>query len=142
MTALLDIADASEVVKIRGVDVKVHGITMQDIAALMRRFPEIYNIFSGDKREDAIGGLLSGDALPAVISAGTHNLGNEAVEEKIRGLYLEEQVDLLRAILKMTMPGGVVPFVEKLTALGALVSADTDESDTVSATKLRKRSAA
>ena len=142
MTSLLDIADASTVVKVRGVDVTVYGVAMQDVAALMRRYPEIYGLFSGDDKGGKAADLLSGPAIPAVIAAGLRNKDSEEVEAKIRGLYMEEQIDLLKAILKMTMPSGVVPFMEKLTELGKLLSADTGESATVSAPKSPKPSKA
>ena len=38
-------------------------------------------------------------------------------------LSLDAQADLLAAILRLTLPKGIGPFVEKLTALGGILDA-------------------
>jgi hypothetical protein len=48
--------------------------------------------------------------------------------------------DLLAAILRLTLPKGIGPFVEKLTALGGILEADAAPSATAPASKLRKPS--
>jgi hypothetical protein len=55
-------------------------------------------------------------------------------------LSLDVQADLLAAILRLTLPKGVGPFVEKLTALGSLLGVDDDPSATAPDTKSRKPS--
>jgi len=53
---------------------------------------------------------------------------------------ISKVADLLAAILRLTLPKGVGPFVEKLTALGSILDTDGARSDTVPSSKLRKLS--
>lgn len=118
MPGLLDIAPAVETVEIRGTKVEVYGVSVKGIAYLLQRFPELRAMLSG--REVNADRLIEigGDAVAAIIAAGTGYLGNEQAEAVAGSLSLDEQADLLAAIVKLTMPGGVGPFVEKLSALG------------------------
>lgn len=118
MPGLLDIAPAVETVEIRGTKVEVYGVSVKGIAYLLQRFPELRAMLSG--REVSADRLIEigGDAVAAIIAAGTGYPGNEQAEAVAGSLSLDEQADLLAAIVKLTMPGGVGPFVEKLSALG------------------------
>lgn len=118
MPGLLDIAPAVETVEIRGTKVEVYGVSVKGIAYLLQRFPELRAMLSG--REVNADRLIEigGDAVAAIIAAGTGYPGNEQAEAVAGSLSLDEQADLLAAIVKLTMPGGVGPFVEKLSALG------------------------
>jgi hypothetical protein len=61
---------------------------------------------------------LGGDVVAAIIAAGTGAPGDEAAEWAADRLSVDEQADLLVAIIELTMPRGLGPFVEKLSRLG------------------------
>jgi hypothetical protein len=119
MTGLLDIAEERANVILGGQEIEVHGLTMEDVAKLLRRFPELRQLFGGG--EEAMADALN--AIPglmvAVIAGGLGHLGDEEHEAKARSLPAWMQNRLWGAVLKLTMPDGIGPFVEELgTAFG------------------------
>jgi hypothetical protein len=118
MVGLIDIAPLTKTVTIRDVAVEVSGVSVRGIAQLLARFPELRALMAG--REVAIENLLSlgGEVVAAIIAAGTGVPGDAAAERAADRLSLDEQADLLVAILELTMPRGFGPFVEKLSRLG------------------------
>lgn len=129
MVSLVDIARAAETVSIRGQEVEVTGIGAGAIAALLARFPELRRMFSG--REPALDQLLAmgGEIVNAIIAAGTGAAGDRDAEAAADGLNVEEQLALLEAILRATLPNGIGPFMDKLMALGAVVGVDERSLD-------------
>lgn len=138
MVGLLDIAPAVASVTVQGKKFPVHGVSIAGIVSLLTRFPELKQMMSGRGGVDASRLIAAGGSLAgAVIAAGLGYPGIEDQEEAATRLPIGDQVDLLEAIIKVTLPNGVAPFVEKLTALGVLVAGP---SATAPATKSRKRS--
>ncbi|TBA16102.1 MULTISPECIES: phage pre-tape measure protein [Rhizobium] len=137
MAGLLDIAPVTETVTINGTAVDVPGVSAKGIAHLLARFPEIRMAMTG-RGVDASRWLeIGGDAVAAIIAAGTGHPGEDEYEAAAGRLGIEAQADLIAAILKVTMPGGPGPFVEKLTAQLGLVG---DLSNMAPATKSLKAS--
>lgn len=119
MSGLLDIAVVKEQVMVGAVAVEIQGISVGDIAALMNRFPALKQLLSGGE-VDVPSLLAMGDKIiGAIIAAGCGMSGHEAAEMKARSLPIGAQADLLSAILKVTMPGGISPLVEKISSLGS-----------------------
>lgn len=123
MAGLVDIAPSVEHVTVGAAKVPVYGVSAKGIALLLARFPELRELMSG--REVGIDKLLDmgGDAVAAIIAAGCGFPGDEAQEAAAERLPVELQADLLAPILRLTMPNGVGPFVEKLAALGNVLGA-------------------
>lgn len=119
MAGLLDIAPLAETVAIRGTAVSVTGLSACDIAALMARFPVLAEAIGG--RAVTVDRLvaMAPDAIADIIAAGTGAGGNDAAIAMARSLLPEEAADLLEAIIRVTLPRGVGPLVERLGALGA-----------------------
>jgi hypothetical protein len=120
MVGLVDIAPITSSVVIRGQDIIIAGVSARGIALLLARFPELRAVMTG--REVALDDLLKlgGDVIAAIIAAGTGAPGNAQAEAAADNLTLEEQADLLGAIVELTMPRGLGPLVEKLSRLGLL----------------------
>jgi hypothetical protein len=130
MTGLLDIAPATGAkVTIRGVELEVNGLSLGDIAALIGRFPKLVEVFS--RQDDAVATIMrSGpDIIAAVIAAGCGMTSDAKAEERAASLSLEEQFDILVEVLRLTMPAGPRPFVEKLQKLGWIQLQPQDGSD-------------
>jgi hypothetical protein len=124
MADLLDIAPSSsvEVVKVDGKRIIVRGLHGDAIASIVSRFPDLAVLLSG-------GGNLGprlierfGAAIGPIIAAGCGHLGDEKYEQRARELLVEDQLNLLKAIIGLTFPNGIASFVEKLATL--VTSAD------------------
>jgi hypothetical protein len=83
---------------------------------------------------------MGGDAVAAIIAAGCGYPADDKAEAVAGKLSLDAQADLLTVILRLTLPKGVGPFVEKLTALGGILHADDIQFDMAPASKSRKPS--
>ena len=120
MVGLVDIAPITSSVSIRGQDITITGVSARGIALLLARFPELRAVMTG--REVALDDLLKlgGDVIAAIIAAGTGAPGDVDAEKAADNLTLEEQADLLAAIVELTMPRGLGPLVERLSRLGLL----------------------
>ena len=140
MVGLIDIAPAIETVDVQGTSVTVHGVSAKGLASLLGRFPELRMLMTGQEVQTEQLMAMGGDAVAAVIAAGCGYPGDETAETVAGKLSLDAQADLLAAILRLTLPKGVGPFVEKLTALGSILGTDAAPSDTAPASKLRKQS--
>lgn len=121
MVGLVDIAPAAERITIRGQQVEVFGVSAAGVASLLARFPELRRVFAG--RDVPVEQLMAmgGEIVNAILAAGTGAPGDPDAEEAAGQLSIDEQADLLAAIARATLPRGMGPFVEKLTALGAAV---------------------
>lgn len=120
MVGLVDIAPVTSTILVRGQDITITGVSARGIALLLARFPELRAVMTG--REVALNDLLKlgGDVIAAIIAAGTGTPGDMDAEKAADNLTLEEQADLLGAIVELTMPRGLGPLVEKLSRLGLL----------------------
>ncbi len=120
MVGLVDIAPVTSTVPVRGQDITVTGVSARGIAHLLARFPELRALMTG--REVALDDLLrlGGDVIAAIIAAGTGAPGDADVEKAADNLTLEEQADLLTAIVELTLPRGLGPLVERLSRLGLM----------------------
>ena len=120
MVGLVDIAPVTSTILVRGQDITITGVSARGIALLLARFPELRAVITG--REVAMDDLLKlgGDVIAAIIAAGTGSPGDNDAEQAADNLTLEEQADLLAAIVELTMPRGLGPLVERLSRLGLL----------------------
>lgn len=120
MVGLLDLAPLTESVKVSGDrDVTVLGVSALGVAYLLRHFPELRELIVG--RDVAVTPELLFEKVPhaiaAIIAAGTGNPGNELAEKAAAQLSINDQMDMLSAIIRLTMPEGLRPFVEKVKSL-------------------------
>jgi hypothetical protein len=140
MVGLIDIAPSVKTIEVQGTPVTVHGVSAKGLAHLLSRFPELRMLMTGQEVQAEQLMSMGGDAVAAIIAAGCGYPGDETAETVAGKLSLDAQADLLAAILRLTLPKGVGPFVEKLTALGSILDADGARSAMEPASKLRKQS--
>lgn len=118
MADLLDIAPstACEAVWIDGTRVTVRGVSVDAIASIIARFPELKALISGG---DIVPRLIQGcgAAVGPIIAAGCGHLADEAYEQHAAKLLPQHQLKFLRAIFGLTFPNGIGSFVEELTGL-------------------------
>jgi hypothetical protein len=132
MVGLIDIAPKVEMIDVQGTPVAVHGVSAKGLANLLSRFPELRKLMSGQEVEAEQLMAMGGDAVAAIIAAGCGYPGDEKAEAVAGRLAIDTQADLIAAILRLTLPAGLGPFVEKLTALGGLLDADPSATAPVS----------
>jgi hypothetical protein len=118
MADLLDIAPstASEAVWIDTVRVTVRGISVDAIASIIARFPELKSLINGG---DIVPRLIEGcgAAVGPIIAAGCGHLADAKYEQHAAALLPEHQMKFLKAIFGLTFPNGIGSFVEELTGL-------------------------
>lgn len=124
MRGLLDIAPRTVTVDVGDVKVGVCGVSVRGVAGLLARFPALQTLLSGREVTPDKLAEIAPDAVAAIIAAGTGYPGNPEAEKIADELPIDAQAELLSAILKVTMPKGVGPFVEKLQGLGAVLNLD------------------
>jgi hypothetical protein len=110
MVSLVDIADLSKIVPIRGQDIAVTGVSAEGLAHLINEFPEVRSLMAGRG--------VAPKVLAAIIAAGTGSPGDKAVEAKAGSLGVGEQAELILAILEVTFPQGIQSFAQRLEAFG------------------------
>ena len=130
MVGLIDIAPSIDIVEVQGTPVTVHGVSASGLASLLGRFPDLRKLMTGLEVETAQLMAIGGDAVAAIIAAGCGYPGDEKAEAIAGQLSLDAQADFLGAIMRLTLPKGLGPFVAKLTALGQILDADAARSDT------------
>lgn len=118
MVGLLDIAPLTREVQVGEQKITVGGVSADGIAHIFNRFPEVRALFTGRDgiSADRIVELVP-KAVASIIACGCGLVANEEAEAKAAALPAEVQLDLLSAIITLTMPKGVGPFMERLTAL-------------------------
>jgi hypothetical protein len=121
MADLLDIAPSTavEVVKIDGLRVNVRGVSVDAIASIVARFPELKSLVDGGGSDSFLPRLIQGcgAAVGPIIAAGCGHLADKAYEQHAAKLLPEHQMKFMKAIFGLTFPNGIGSFVEELTSL-------------------------
>jgi|ERR1700687_1294608 len=122
MTGLRDIAPLSEKVAIRDFELELRGLDVGDIAYLLQRFPTLRKTFGDwtgpDFNAQAVA-ALGNEIVGVLIACASGGQGDEAEEKGAAALSLGEKLDVIEVIMRLTAPGGVVPFAEKLSRMVA-----------------------
>lgn len=130
--SLLDIAPLTETLPVSGKQITVGGISMKGVANLLLRFPSMLEALS-ERRSINAADLITimPEAANAIIAAGVGEAGNKKVEQKIETLPLGDQVTLLSAVIRLTLPGGFGPLVEQIEAVAAMVGGNVPSASIV-----------
>ena len=113
MTGLLDIARPRETVSIGKQQIEVCGITAKGIADLLGRFPELRKMLTG-ANDPGILYDIAPRAFFAIVAGGLGKMGDAATETEIGELPAEAAADLFAAVVRVTMPSGFRPFVDRM----------------------------
>ena len=117
MADLLDIAPsmAVEAVKIDGKRLVVRGLSLNAIAHIAARFPDLMVVF-GATGEINMMRLIQqfGSATGPIIAAGCGHLGDEKYEKAAGTMPVEYQLRLLTPIVRLTLPNGFGPLTEAM----------------------------
>lgn len=119
MAGLLDIAVAYEEVK----GIRVWGLSGEGIAYLFQRFPDIRRAVVGRSVDRDALLALAPDMIAAIIACGIGFVNDPEQEKAAATLSLDLQMDFIDAILRLTMPDGPDPFVDKILAIKGRLTA-------------------
>jgi len=118
MVALTDIVPQRRIVTINGgTEVELRGLGLRQISSLLLRFPELRNLWSNGAPaldfETIV--IAAPDAIGAIIaeSAGQPDAADTIAD----ALSLDDCAECLGAVLGLTMPDGLAPFMERLEKL-------------------------
>lgn len=141
MVGLLDIAPAAEIVSVRGKEIPVNGLSLTDIRDLMAAFPNAAGLFSGGVNA---GSLMAAapDFVAAAICLAIGMKGTAEEREAVKKMAAGDQVKLLNAVITLSAPDGVGPFVDLIASLASGAEALGDQTEKVSAMSSRQRSRA
>lgn len=139
MTSLLDVAPLSEKVTVGSSEIMVFGVSAKGVAALLARFPDLRSLISGREVEAERILEFGGDVVAAIIAAACGYPGDEKAEAVASSLSVDAQADLLQAAMRLTLPKGLGPLVEKLVSMGILLNVEDAALPKVPVSKLRKR---
>ena len=122
---LLDIAPATETVA----GIKLTGVSLHGVADLMRRFDVLADLFAGGVVESGKVLAKAPDTVVAVLAAAAGRPNDEAAEKKLATLPLGTQAELLDATVRLTFPGGIGPFRDRLVQLASTLRSEPLAAD-------------
>ena len=129
MPGLLDAAPRYRDVEVGGTTVRVSGLSGLGLVELMQRFPEVKMMLAGKDVRLSPERMMTliPEAGAAVIAGGCGHPGDPAYEQHAATLCFEDQVDLVAAVIELTIPSGIDPFMDKLDRLlGAVGLGDVE----------------
>ena len=138
MVGLLDIAPVGGSVAIRGEAYPVKGLSASALVQIMRTYPELLSLFGGADVDMMAIAAKSEEALVAILAHGLGLNGQPDYEAGLARLSLGEKADVFAEVLKVTMPGGVVPFVQSLEKLMKLAGPESVPDGKGRSTKSQK----
>lgn len=118
---LTDIVAFKRTIRVGEQSVDVRGLTVTDIATLLDRFPELSGMFDGVAIDTKTVVSLAQPLAAAIIAAGSGSLGDAEQEQAAALLPVGVQTEFIGAILELTLPNGIGPFVERMTSLGIVL---------------------
>ncbi len=120
MVSLTDLRDAgqqTEPVTVAGLEIACRPLLMREIAGLLQRFPALNGFVGGTKASAADLIDTVPEAIGAIIALGVGCGGDPEQEKATMDLPPGQWLALLEKIMALTTPGGMVPFVDRLTML-------------------------
>lgn len=121
MVGLMDIAPMVERISIMGAEIEVRGIDIEGFSYLLSKYPELRKLMSGVAITPESVMQIAGPAVASIIAAGCGECGNAQAEKVAASIPIVTQLELLAVVIRLTLPGGVDPFVEQVQNLfGAL----------------------
>ncbi len=123
-------------ITVGSVKLTVQPVAIDTLVSLFSRFPDLGQMMQDRKFSVATLLTNSGPLVAAIIAAGVGHPGDAKHEEAAARLALDDQLTILEAVLKATIPSGIGAFIERLTTLGAFLEKGTPSP--VPAIKVKK----
>ncbi len=130
MADIFDLAPPSEIVKIAGTTTEVRPIPLGDCLQLVGRFPAMRKLLDGDG-SITMADLLASGGGAALIAAGCGRGHDKEAEAKIDRLDPDVQAQFLIPILRLTMPNGLLPFLERVAEMVKVFAAPPTRKEAI-----------
>jgi hypothetical protein len=118
MVSLVDIVPQTRIVQLaEGGEIVLRGLGLRQVADLLLRFPQLRNLITEGAPDIELESLIlmMPDAVGAVIAeAASQPEAADAIADK---LPLDDVAACLLAVRDLTMPGGPIPFLDRVTRL-------------------------
>lgn len=138
MVSLLDLAPVAEKVSIRGNEIPVNGLSLTDLRDLMAAFPDAASLFAGGVNAASLLAAAP-DLVASAICLATGLHGSAEERDAVKRYAAGDQVKLLNAVIRLSAPDGIGPFVELVTVLASGAEAIGDQHTKEQATTSRQR---
>ena len=118
MVSLIDIVPQTRAVTINGgSEVELRGLGLRHIAGLLLRFPELRKLFADGAPALDFEAIITTapDAIGSIIAEAAGQ--PEAADNIADAMSLDDCAECVGAVLALTMPDGLGPFMEKLGGL-------------------------
>jgi len=135
---LTDLAPMSKDIPVGDSYLTVQGISAKTGLEIIKRFPKILGMVTGEKFDLGAFVTVAPDAVAAIIAAAVGQLGDKEAEERASEIGFEYQMDLLEAVGGMTFTKGFAPFAQRIMTLAN--AANSDLSSKVPDMKLQQTS--
>lgn len=131
MAGLLDLGPLTEEVKVGAKSLTVSGLSAEDLFYLLNRFPDIRKLLNRENVTTESLVALAPNVIDEIIvcACGSrkvsdgHHANNHAMALKTaHSLPAGVQADILSAVVRLTFPGGVGPFAERLAEFASTVT--------------------
>lgn len=120
VVSVLDIKPGKSEVIIGEFAVEIRGLSMHMISCIVEKFPAILAFVQTGKVDDPLALLTSLPAASvAIMAAGVDKPDDPMVFAVLSNWEMEQQVDLLTAVMGRTLQGSAGPFVKMLLATAA-----------------------
>lgn len=111
MADIFDLLPATDTVTVGDTETIVRSIQLGHALQIVSRFPALRQFLDGTKKEASFAEILSTGSVPAILAAGCGRFGDENAEAHFAALDADTQAQFLGAVLRLTMPRGVAPFL-------------------------------
>src|SRR3990172_3753025 len=117
MVGLLDIAPSNKVVEASFGNVDVPGLTLNALVSIVKRHPQLIELFQGKNMELGMDEILDLglDVAASFLAAGLGYAGNEEAEKRCKEFKPEDALDIGQAILDESFPKGSKSFFDKVS---------------------------
>jgi len=126
MVSILDVVPAPEIVRVRGKDFEVNGLTLEDLAGLVARFPEVAPFFAEAAAEgENVSPMAFLKASPLLAARVIGFAIRQETPEEIAGirkLPMGDSLALLLAVKKGSLPDGTGPLEEIMAMAEPLIT--------------------
>jgi hypothetical protein len=137
MASLLDLGPLTEEIDIRGVKLKVQGLSAAHLFKLFSEFPDMTQMIGQMGNAGAAMLNMAPDLIAKIIATATGSPDDKQIEEQAKTLGAADQMAILMAVQRLSFPQGFGPFVDQITKLmgtsslmPSIPSGNTDESGT------------
>lgn len=116
MPSFVDVVALKEAIEIRGVEIEVQGLGIDAIGEMMVP-EELQRAIVGAKFSLIALLQVAPVSIRRLLCAAIGKKGDAREEEAVANLNAEDQIALIEALIRVSFPGGVSPFVDRVGAI-------------------------